>query len=205
MTGLRAATTGEIRIDDAPVQGESARRIRLSRVAHIPEDRLTNGVALDASIAENLAVDRYNRPPFTRRGMLSPRNIQTQAVTLMQQFDIRAAGPAAPMRSLSGGNMQKVIIAREFSAEPALLIAAQPTRGVDIGATEFIHTRLVAKRNEGKAVLLVSADLAEVMSLADRIAVMYKGEIVGILENGPDLTEEEIGLYMLGLKRQDRQ
>lgn len=106
------------------------------------------------------------------------------------------------MRSLSGGNMQKVIVAREFSAEPALLIAAQPTRGVDIGATEFVHGQLVAKRNEGKAVLLVSADLAEVMSLADRIAVMYKGEIVGILENGPALTEEELGLYMLGLKRQ---
>ncbi len=203
MTGLRPATTGEIRIDGKPVQRQSARRIRLSGVAHIPEDRLTNGVALDASIAENLAVDRYNRPPFTRQGILSPRAIQTQAVALMQQFDIRAAGPAAPMRSLSGGNMQKVIVAREFSAEPALLIAAQPTRGVDIGATEFVHTQLVAKRNEGKAVLLVSADLAEVMSLADRIAVMYKGEIVGILENGPHLTEEEIGLYMLGLKRDE--
>ncbi len=141
MTGLRPATTGEIRIDGKlPVQGQSARRIRLSGVAHIPEDRLTNGVALDASIAENLVVDRYNRPPFTRRGTLSPRAIQRQAAALMQQFDIRAAGADAPMRSLSGGNMQKVIVAREFSAEPVLLIAAQPTRGVDIGATEFVHT-----------------------------------------------------------------
>lgn len=203
MTGLRSATTGEIRIDGKPVQGQSARRIRRSGVAHIPEDRLSNGVALDASIAENLAVDRYNRVPFTRHGALNPGKMKMQAVALMQQFDIRAAGPDAPMRSLSGGNMQKVIVAREFSAEPALLIAAQPTRGVDIGATEFVHNQLVAKRNEGKAVLLVSADLAEVMSLADRIAVMYRGEVVGILENRPELTEEEIGLYMLGLKREE--
>jgi simple sugar transport system ATP-binding protein len=201
MTGLQLATTGDIRIDGQAVQRLSPRRIRQSGVAHIPEDRLTNGVALDASIAENLVIDRYNRPPFTRRGSLLPGKIKAQAMTLMQQYDIRAAGPDALMASLSGGNMQKVIVAREFSAEPALLIAAQPTRGVDIGATEFVHSQLAAKRNEGKAILLVSADLAEVMSLADRIAVMYKGEIVGVLANTPELTEEEIGLYMLGLKR----
>lgn len=203
MTGLRPATTGEIRVDGTPVQRQSPRRIRQNGVAHIPEDRLTNGIALDATIAENLVVDRYNRPPFTQRGVLSPQRIRSHAEMLMRQFDIRAAGPDAPMRSLSGGNMQKVIVAREFSAEPVLLIAAQPTRGVDIGATEFVHNQLVAKRNEGKAVLLVSADLAEVMSLADRIAVMYKGEIVAILDNGPELTEEEIGLYMLGIRRQE--
>lgn len=203
MTGLRRATTGEIRIKGRSVQQLGPRRVRLSGVAHIPEDRLTNGVALDASIAENLAVDRYDRPPFARRGLLLPGRIKAQAVSLMQRFDIRAAGPDASMSSLSGGNMQKVIVARELSAEPALLIAAQPTRGVDIGATEFVYNQLVAKRNEGMAVLLVSSDLAEVMTLADRIAVMYKGEIVGVLENGPHLTEEEIGLYMLGLKREE--
>ena len=157
---------------------------------------------MDASIAENLVVDRYNHAPFTRYGVLSPGKVRQQAQELMQQFDIRAAGADAPMSSLSGGNMQKVIVAREFSAEPALLVAAQPTRGVDIGASEFVRGQLVAKRNEGKAVLLLSADLAEVMSLADRIAVMYKGSIVGILDNGPDLTEEELGLYMLGIKQQ---
>lgn len=202
LTGLRPATTGMILIDGQPVQDKSPRQVRLSGVAHIPEDRLTNGVAMTASIAENLAVDRYNRPPFSARFVLSPKAIRRQAGELMQQFDIRAAGPDAPMNSLSGGNMQKVIVAREFSAEPALLVAAQPTRGVDIGASEFVRSQLVAKRNEGKAVLLVSADLAEVMSLADRIAVMYKGKIAGIFANGPDLSEEELGLYMLGVKTQ---
>ena len=205
LTGLRPATTGTILVDGLPVQDKSPRQVRLSGVAHIPEDRLTNGVALEASIADNLAVDRYNRPPFTRNFVLSPRAVRRQAERLMQQFDIRAAGPDAPMNSLSGGNMQKVIVAREFSAEPGLLVAAQPTRGVDIGASEFLRGQLVAKRNEGKAVLLVSADLAEVMSLADRIAVMYKGQIAGVFQNGPELTEEELGLYMLGVKTQTPQ
>jgi simple sugar transport system ATP-binding protein len=158
---------------------------------------------LDSSIAENLVVDRYYQPPFTRQGVMYPRQIRKHAEKLMHEFDIRAAGYDAPIRSLSGGNMQKVIVAREFSAEPALLIAAQPTRGVDIGASEFVRGQLVQKRNEGKAVLLISADLAEVMSLADRIAVMHKGKLVGIFDNGPALTEEELGLYMLGIKVQD--
>ena len=121
---------------------------------------------------------------------------------VMEEFDIRAAGYDSPMDSLSGGSMQKVVLAREFSADPALLIAAQPTRGVDIGASEFIHNQLIAKRDDGKAILLVSADLSEVMNLSDRIAVMYKGKITGVFQNSPDLTEEELGLYMLGIKEQ---
>ena len=202
ITGLRPATTGAILVDGQPIRHATPRHLRQRGVAHIPEDRLTNGVALDASIADNLAVDRYNRAPFTRRGILSPTAFRLHASNLMQQFDIRAAGPDAPMNSLSGGNMQKVIVAREFSAEPALLVAAQPTRGVDIGASEYLRGQLLARRNEGKAVLLVSADLAEVMSLADRIAVMYKGQIAGIFQNSAALTEEELGLYMLGVKTQ---
>jgi simple sugar transport system ATP-binding protein len=203
LSGLKPATTGEITVQGHDVTGEDARGVRRAGVAHIPEDRLTNGVALDSSIAENLVVDRYYQPPFTRQGVMYPRQIRKHAEKLMHEFDIRAAGYDAPIRSLSGGNMQKVIVAREFSAEPALLIAAQPTRGVDIGASEFVRGQLVQKRNEGKAVLLISADLAEVMSLADRIAVMHKGKIVGIFDNGPALTEEELGLYMLGIKVQD--
>ena len=202
ISGLRPATTGEILINGRSIAGADARTARQAGVAHIPEDRLTNGVAREASIAENLVVDRYNQPPFTRSGIFSPSAIRRQAVDLMKQFDIRAAGTDAPMGSLSGGNMQKVIVAREFSANPALLVAAQPTRGVDIGASEFVRGQLVAKRNEGKAVLLISADLAEVMSLADRIAVMYKGKVVGIFPNSAELTEEELGLYMLGIKAQ---
>ncbi|GAB4449757.1 MAG: ABC transporter ATP-binding protein [Anaerolineae bacterium] len=203
LSGLKKATTGEARVDGEAILGHGPRGVRQAGVAHIPEDRLTNGVALEASIAENLVVDRYFKPPFTRGGwMLSPRQLRDQAVGLMEKFDIRASGYDAPIGSLSGGNMQKVIIAREFSSDPALLIAAQPTRGVDIGASEFVRRQLVEQRNNGKAVLLISADLAEVMSLADRIAVMYKGRIAGIFKNSPDLTEDELGLYMLGIKSQ---
>lgn len=202
LSGLKPATSGQILINGQDVTHSNARQVRAAGVAHIPEDRLTNGAALDASIADNLVVDRYGRPPFTVSGRLHPGQIQQQAAALMAEYDVRAASAAAPMRSLSGGNMQKVIVAREFSAEPRLLIAAQPTRGVDIGASEFVRGQLVKKRNEGLAVLLISADLAEVMSLADRIAIMYKGRIAGILPNTPTLTEQELGLYMLGLKEQ---
>jgi simple sugar transport system ATP-binding protein len=202
LSGLKPLTTGKIVIHGQEVTGQDARHMRAAGVGHIPEDRLTNGVALDASIADNLVVDRYDQPPFTVGGVLRPGRIRQNALRLMEQFDIRAAGPDAWMRSLSGGNMQKVILAREFSAGPALLIAAQPTRGVDIGASEFVRSQLVEKRNEGKAVVLISADLAEVMSLADRIAVIYKGRIVGIFRNTPELTEQELGLYMLGVQEQ---
>ena len=200
--GLAPPTTGEATIGGQSILGRGPRHVREAGVAHIPEDRLTNGVALEASIADNLVVDRYYRPPFTHRGAMSLRQIRQHAENLMQKFDIRAAGAEATIGSLSGGNMQKVIIAREFSADPALLIAAQPTRGVDIGASEFVRRQLVEARNAGKAVLLISADLAEILTLADRIAVMYKGEIVAVFPNSPDLSEEALGLYMLGLKRQ---
>ncbi len=203
LSGLKPATTGEVIVKGQSIAGQSARGVRRAGVAHIPEDRLTNGVALTSSIAENLVVDRYYRPPFTQFGVMSSAKLREQAETLMKEFDIRAAGYDAPIGSLSGGNMQKVIVAREFSSDPSLLIAAQPTRGIDIGASEFVRGQLVEKRNEGRAVLLISADLAEVMSLADRIAVMYKGKVAGIFENTPDLTEEELGLYMLGIKTQD--
>ena len=202
LTGLRAPAAGMVLIRGEPVTKANPRRVRARGVAHIPEDRLANGVALDASIAENLVVDRYDRRPFTRRGLLSPAVLRRHAAALMGRFAIRAAGPDAALRSLSGGNMQKVILARELSAEPALLVAAQPTRGVDFGASESLRGELLARRNAGLAVLLVSADLAEVMLLADRIAVMHRGEIVGLFANGPGLTEEELGLYMLGVKRQ---
>jgi simple sugar transport system ATP-binding protein len=202
LSGLKPPTTGEVIVSGKTILGHGPRQTRRAGVAHIPEDRLTNGVALDASIAENLIVDRYYRAPFTRTGVMSPAQIRRQAEALMTKFDIRASDCDASMSSLSGGNMQKVILAREFSAEPILLIAAQPTRGVDIGASEFVRRQLVEERNRGKGVLLISADLAEVMSLADRIAVMYKGQIAGVFKNTPNLTEEELGLYMLGLKTQ---
>jgi general nucleoside transport system ATP-binding protein len=202
LSGLRRATTGEIRVRGRAIAHPGARAARRAGIAHIPEDRLANGVAPDATIAENLVVDRYNRPPFARRGLLSPRRVRAHAEGLMQAFDIRAAGPEAPMRSLSGGNMQKVIVAREFSSDPVLLIAAQPTRGIDIGATEFVHGELVALRGQGCAVLLISADLEEVLELSDRVAVMHRGRIVALLRNTSDLDEHALGLYMLGVRRQ---
>ena len=136
---------------------------RLAGVAQIPEDRLTNGAAIEATIADNLVVDRYGQLHFTKRGMLNPARIREQARALVRQFDIRAAGVDAPMGSLSGGNMQKVIVAREFSANPSLLIAAQPTRGVDIGASEFLRGQLMAKRSEGKAFVVVDAGMNDLI------------------------------------------
>ncbi len=202
LTGLRAASAGEARVDGAPVLHHGPRRIREARVAHIPEDRLTNGVAVMASIADNLIVDRYYRPPLTSRGLLNIPAIQANSAALIKQFNILAPSGELPVRSLSGGNMQKVVLARELSSSPRLLIAAQPTRGVDIGAIEYIHQQLVDQRTNGLAILLVSADLQEVMKLSDRIMVMYAGQIVAVFPNTPDLTEEKLGLYMLGAEQQ---
>ncbi|MDX2159822.1 MAG: ABC transporter ATP-binding protein [bacterium] len=202
LTGLRQPSAGQILVDGRDVTGKGARTLREAQVAHIPEDRLTNGVARASSIADNLIVDRYYRPPFNNGLLLDLNAIRENGSALIETFGIVAAGGDAPVGSLSGGNMQKVIVAREFSASPRLLVAAQPTRGVDIGAIEFIHQQLVDKRTEGLAILLVSADLQEVMKLSDRILVMYNGEIAAIFPNTPDLTEEKLGLYMLGAQRQ---
>ncbi|MCS6773412.1 MAG: ABC transporter ATP-binding protein [Anaerolineae bacterium] len=205
ITGLRRAAAGRVRLCGKDITNASPRQVRLAGVAHIPEDRLTNGAALEASIADNLIVDRYERPPFTRGGLLQPAAIAENAETLIDQFAIRAPDGSLLVGSLSGGNMQKVILARELSSRPKLLVAAQPTRGVDIGASEFIYEQLVQARNNGVAVLLVSADLNEVMSLADRILVMKDGEVTAIFPEVAALSEEEIGYYMLGVKHMPRE
>jgi len=202
LTGLRPATSGTATIEGQPVLDAGPRKVREARCAHIPEDRLTNGVAVTASIEDNLIVDRYYREPYTRSGLLDLQQVRASADALIRQFNILTPSALVPVGSLSGGNMQKVVLARELSSNPRLLIAAQPTRGVDIGAIEYIHQQLVDQRSNGLAILLVSADLQEVMKLSDRIMVMYNGEIVAIFENGPDVTEERLGLYMLGAERQ---
>jgi len=201
LTGLRPATAGTATIDGYDILTGSPRNVREAGVAHIPEDRLTNGLALQATIDENLIVDRYYVPPFRKGLFIDQQVVVEQGERLIKEFDIRTPSGQVPVSSLSGGNMQKVIVAREFSAEPKLLIASQPTRGIDVGATEFVRQRLVQKRTEGTAVLLVTADLAEVMSLSDRIIVMYEGEITGVFPDAASVTEEELGLYMLGIKR----
>ena len=205
LTGLRPPTTGEAYINEEQILGRGPRSVREHQVAHIPEDRLTNGVALTSSIDDNLIIDRYYRQPFTRRGLLDINAIVENGARLIGEFNIIAPNGEIPVNALSGGNMQKVVVARELSSSPELLIAAQPTRGVDIGAIEFIHQELVDQRTRGLAILLISADLQEVMKLSDRIMVMYEGEIVGIFPNDESLTEERIGYFMLGAERQSAQ
>ena len=205
LTGLRPPTSGEAFINEESILGHGPRQVREHQVAHIPEDRLTNGVAVQSSIDDNLIIDRYYRAPFTRRGLLDINAIIANGKRLIREFNIIAPGGDIPVGALSGGNMQKVVVARELSSSPRLLIAAQPTRGVDIGAIEFIHQELVDQRTHGLAILLISADLQEVMKLSDRIMVMYGGEIVGIFPNDESLTEERIGYYMLGAERQPKE
>lgn len=204
LTGLRPPTSGEAFINETAILGHGPRQVREHQVAHIPEDRLTNGVAVHSSIEDNLIIDRYYREPYTRRGLLNINAIVANGKRLIREFNIIAPGGDIPVSALSGGNMQKVVVARELSSSPKLLIAAQPTRGVDIGAIEFIHQELVDQRTHGLAILLISADLQEVMKLSDRIMVMYEGEIVGIFPNDETLTEERIGYYMLGAERQPK-
>jgi len=204
LSSLRPAATGTAVIGGRNVLNTTPRDVRLAGVAHIPEDRLTNGVALNSSIFENLIVDRYFRPPFRKGSFIDYRKVHSSGDELIREYDIRTKDGQVPVGALSGGNMQKVIVAREFTSDPKVLIASQPTRGIDVGATEFIRRRLVQKRVDGTAILLISADLSEVMSISDRIIVMYEGQITCIKQNTPDLTEEELGYYMLGVKHQDR-
>jgi general nucleoside transport system ATP-binding protein len=202
LTGLRKATGGTATIDGKPLLSGDPRQAREAGIAHIPEDRLNNGAALGVSISDNLIVDRYYKAPYERNGLLQPAAITHGAEALIDRFNIVTSNSENPLQSLSGGNMQKVIVAREFSAQPRLLIAAQPTRGVDVGAIEFIHQHLIDQRTEGLPVLLVSADLQEVLKLSDRLMVMYNGHIVAIFPDPSAVAEEELGLYMLGAKRQ---
>ena len=172
-------------------------------MSHIPEDRHKHGLVLDYTLEDNIVLQRYFEPEFTKMGFLRRKNIRAYAERLIEQYDVRSGqGPATVARSMSGGNQQKAIIAREIDKDPQLLIAVQPTRGLDVGAIEYIHSQIVAQRDAGKAVLLVSLELDEVMNVSDRILVMYEGEIVG--EFDPKRTTvEELGLYMAGAKRME--
>jgi simple sugar transport system ATP-binding protein len=165
-------------------------------VAHIAEDRHLRGLVLDFTLAENLALREYRKPPLSKRGWLNVRHINSRAQELLREFDVRGGDSGTLASSLSGGNQQKVAIAREIASNPDLLIAHQPTRGLDVGAIEFVHRRLVSERDNGRGILLVSLESEEVRSLADRILVIYEGEIVG--EFPPDAGEEELGVAMTG-------
>ena len=169
-------------------------------VSHIAEDRQRRGLVLNFTLAENLALREYNTPKMSRHGMLLLGRMRDRARDLIKEYDVRGGGPTSLATSLSGGNQQKCVIAREIACNPRVLVAAQPTRGLDVGAIEFVHRRLVSERDAGRGILLVSLEFEEVRSLADRIVVIYEGEIVG--EFPPDVSEEELGIAMTGGGRQ---
>jgi ABC-type uncharacterized transport system ATPase subunit len=196
LTGLQRSTEGSVRIGERNITGAHASKILDLGLGHIPEDRQRRGLVLDFSLAENLALHDFDKTPNSRFGWLFPQRLVRLAYGLLRQFDVRGGGPQTLASSLSGGNQQKVVLAREISRDPRVLIAAQPTRGLDVGAIEFVHRRLVEARDGGEAVLLVSLELDEVLSLADRILVIYEGRIVA--EYGSDVTEEELGIAMTG-------
>ena len=202
ITGLEPVKSGKITLCGKDITKASIRKRSTSGMSHIPEDRHKHGLVLDYSLEYNMILQRYFEPEFTdKTGFLRRKNIRAYSDRLIEQYDVRSGqGSATIARSMSGGNQQKAIVAREIDKDPELLVAVQPTRGLDVGAIEYIHKQLVAQRDEGKAVLLVSLELDEVMDVPDRILVMHAGEIVGELDP-KKTTQEELGLYMAGAKR----
>ena len=202
ITGLEPVKSGKIALCGKDNTNASIRKRSTSGMSHIPEDRHKHGLVLDYTLEYNMILQRYFEPEFTdKAGFLRRKNIRAYSDRLIEQYDVRSGqGSATIARSMSGGNQQKAIVAREIDKNPELLVAVQPTRGLDVGAIEYIHKQLVAQRDEGKAVLLVSLELDEVMDVPDRILVMHAGEIVGELDP-KKTTQEELGLYMAGAKR----
>lgn len=204
LSGLEPLKEGKIILEGKDITHESIRKRSIMGMSHIPEDRHKHGLVLDYSLEDNMILQRYFEPEFTNKaGFLKRKNIRAYANRLIKQYDVRSGqGAITKARSMSGGNQQKAIIAREIDRNPELLIAVQPTRGLDVGAIEYIHKQLVAQRDAGKGVLLVSLELDEVMNVSDRILVMYEGEIVGEFDP-KEVTVEELGLYMAGAKRKE--
>jgi len=203
LTGLCECHEGTIQICGEDATEKKPGEIRELGLSHIPQDRMTFGVAAEASVAENLISTRYNKPPISNGFLLNLKAIFATCLDLIKKFEIKANDPKQPVNTLSGGNIQKVVVAREFSTDPEVIIANQPTRGIDIGASESIHKYLVNATENGAAVLLISADLSEVMGLSNRLLVMYEGRIVAHFPDAEAVTEEELGLYMLGVKHQE--
>jgi simple sugar transport system ATP-binding protein len=200
LVGLRPIARGRLRIDGRDVTHAGPRAIRLLGVAHIPEDRHRRGLVLPMEVRENLVLGHHTRPEFTRGPLLRQAAVDRFAADRVRAYDVRVPSLATPALALSGGNQQKVVVAREFAFDPQVLVAAQPTRGLDIGATEFVQRQLMEAKARGMAVLLVSVSLDEVFSLADRIGVLFHGEVVGEFRRG-EVTPQELGLYMTGAKR----
>lgn len=201
LTGLEKITSGKLIFNGRDIAKASIRDRSKCGMSHIPEDRHKHGLVLDYSLEQNMVLQRYWQPEFQKGGFIKSKAVREYSDRLIEEYDVRSGqGSITIARSMSGGNQQKAIIAREIDKDPDLLVAVQPTRGLDVGAIEFIHKQLVAQRDQGKAVLLVSLELDEVMDVSDRILVMYEGEIVGQLDP-KKITVEELGLYMAGAKR----
>lgn len=201
ITGMRKAESGRVLLKGVDITNCSIRdRIRMG-IAHIPADRHKHGLILDYTLQENMILKVYDQAPFAEKGLLNREAIAEYAARLMAEFDVRSGqGATALARSLSGGNQQKAIVGREIDLNPELLLAVQPTRGLDVGAIEYIHRRILEQRDKGKAVLLVSLELDEILNLADRIAVIHNGELVGVVD-AKEANEHEIGLMMAGGQR----
>lgn len=203
ITGLRSVESGTVTLNGQALNDLSIRQRNNSGIGHIPEDRQKRGLVLDYTLEENLILEVYNQPPYSKRGLLQSAAISKHAEHIIDSFDVRSGtGGSSIVRSMSGGNQQKAIIGREVERDPDLLIAVQPTRGLDVGSIEYIHKRLIEQRDKGKAVLLVSLELDEVMNLADRIAVINNGELVGIV-NASETNERELGLMMAGYQKEE--
>jgi len=196
LTGLRKIDGGTVTVAGQDLSDASPGESLDAGVGHIPEDRQRRGLVLEFSIAENVALHDYDKEPNAKWGWIFPARMIQRARDVIKEFDVRGGNPLTRAGGLSGGNQQKLVAAREIARDPKVLIAAQPTRGLDVGAIEYLHRRIVTERDEGRAILLVSLELDEILSLSDRILVMYEGEIVG--EHTGEVSEEQIGLEMLG-------
>lgn len=200
--GLRTATAGSITLCDTDVTNASPRAVFGAGLGHVPSDRYKTALLRDFSIADNLVLETVDRPPFTRRGLLNRRAIAANAVELIKRFDVRTRSHQTHVAKLSGGNAQKVVLARALSHDPAVLLVAQPTRGVDIGAIEYIHRELVARRDAGMAILLISTELDEILNLSDRIIVLYEGQVMGEV-SAAEADVEQLGLMMAGTRQHE--
>ncbi|MBB6452862.1 simple sugar transport system ATP-binding protein [Salirhabdus euzebyi] len=201
IAGLREVESGKIYLNGKDITDLKPRKVTESGVGHIPQDRHKFGLVLDFPIGENMVLQTYYQKPYAKNGILNFKEIYDKARKLIKEYDVRTPSEHTLARALSGGNQQKAIIGREVDRNPDLLIAAQPTRGLDVGAIEFVHQKLIEERDSGKAVLLLSFELDEIMNVSDRIAVMYEGEIVAVVKP-EETSEEELGLLMAGSKRQ---
>lgn len=202
ITGLKKSESGTIMLNGKAIQNLPPRKVTESGIGHIPQDRHKHGLVLDFSIGENISLQTYYQRPYSKFGLMNMKNIYQKAKQIIAEYDVRTPSEYTEARALSGGNQQKAIIGREVDRNPDLLIAAQPTRGLDVGAIEFVHKRLIEQRDSGKAVLLISFELDEIINVSDKIAVIFEGSIIAIVDP-KETTEQELGLLMAGSTQQE--